>query len=355
MILKQKSGTHKKDDNFNEEFKFKREKFYTWTQTSEEINLNVRLNTQTNEGVSSALSPIDKNSILVNYKSDFIEIKHATQPLLNGHLFGKIKPDECVWTLTSDSIELVLAKAQTGEIWTSCMKDHDEYGEYKSGANGIGELNSEIADKQQQQPMEAKTLFSLEQQLEECDEINDVQMIGGGECGDEQDKLIMLRRMAGDSHRVSHKCYINDNKFLFQVKASGHKSPALCLRHDVDGILWQPHRVSTNTIWLTHEHTFKAFGYVQASKQDSKYRTCPPNLSYACIVDTQKHIYVYKQDTDHLSSQLKNRKTGQLVTQLAKQNLISLDTDKEIFGVYCSNDHMIVLLKESCFIYKINA
>lgn len=100
---------------------------------------------------------------------------------------------------------------------------------------------------------------------------------------------------------------------------------------------------------------FYLISYVQASKQDSKYRTCPPNLSYSCIVDTQKHIYVYNQDTNHTSTQLKNRKTGQLVTQLAKQNLISLDTDKEIFGVYCSNDYIIVLLKDSCYIYKMNA
>ena len=259
-----KSDVQKQEPN--EDFKFKKEKFYTWTQTSDEINLTVRLNAQTNQGV-----PIDKNSILVNYKMDFIEIKHQSQYLLNGHLFGKIKPDECVWTLASggnnnDSIEIVLAKAHTGETWMSCLKDHDEYGEYKSEMSN--ELSSEIADKQE--PMESKTLFSLEQQLEECDEINDVQMMssGGGDGGgiEEQDKLVMLRRIDGESHRVSHKCYINDNKFLFEVKASAHKCSALCLRHDVDGILWQPHRVSapssTDSIWLTHEHTFKAFGQV---------------------------------------------------------------------------------------------
>ena len=94
---------------------------------------------------------------------------------------------------------------------------------------------------------------------------------------------------------------------------------------------------------------------MQASKQDAKYRTCPPNLAYVCIVDTQKHIYLYKQHIDHTSTQLKNRKTGQLVTQLAKQHLISLETDKEIFGVYCANNYLIVLLKDSCLIYKLNA
>jgi hypothetical protein len=219
---------------------------------------------------------IEKNLVEINYKHDFIEIKYESQPLLHGHLFSRIKPDECVWTLnaaTNDSIEIVLSKMQSGEMWTSCLKDHDEFGEYKSEEvrRGQGELKREVAN----QPMESKTLFTLEQQLEECDGINDDQMMsvsssdiggsgGGGGGSDEQEKLTMLRRMDGSSHKVSHKCYINDNKFLFEVHTSAHKCPALCLRHDVDGILWQPHRVSvpasTNAIWLTHEHTFKAFG-----------------------------------------------------------------------------------------------
>ena len=94
---------------------------------------------------------------------------------------------------------------------------------------------------------------------------------------------------------------------------------------------------------------------MQASKQDTKYRTCPPDLSYSCVVDIRKHIYVYKQETDHTSTQLKNRKTGKLVTQLSKQHLISLDTEKEIYGVYCANEFIIVLLKEACYIYKLSA
>ena len=124
------------------------------------------------------------------------------------------------------------------------------------------------------------------------------------------------------------------------------------------GILWQPHRVShpspIETIWLTHEYTFLAFGYVQASKQDTKFRSCSPDMSYVAILDTQKHIYIYKQSSEKVETQLKNRKTGKLVSHVAKQYLISLDSDQEIYGYYCSNDFLIVLLKDGCFIYKIN-
>jgi hypothetical protein len=66
----------------------------------------------------------------------------------------------------------------------------------------------------------------MEQQLEECDEINDEP---GGAC-DKNEKMIMIRRMDGDLHCSTHKTYINDNKFLFDVNLSPNKSAALCLR-----------------------------------------------------------------------------------------------------------------------------
>lgn len=69
-------------------------------------------------------------------------------------------------------------------------------------------------------------MFRMEQQLEECDEINDEP---GGATGD-NDKMLMLRRMDGELHCATHKTYINDNKFLFDVRLSACKSPALCLR-----------------------------------------------------------------------------------------------------------------------------
>ena len=123
--------------------------------------------------------------------------------------------------------------------------------------------------------------------------------------------------------------------------------------------MWQPHRISepspTNTVWLTHEHTFLAFGYIQASKQDTKYRSSSPDCSYVCIADTLKHIYVYRQDTETHGSVLKNRKTGKVVSHVGKQYLISLDSDKECFGIYCSNDFLIVILIDCCYLFKMSS
>lgn len=325
------------------------EKFYTWSQTADEIIVKVRLDTTNKE--------LNKNDVKINLRLDSIEISYLDELILSGHFSSVIKLDESVWTLNNANnaglVELSLTKANSGEIWPFLMKDQDKFGAYKQEVevNFCNEFTPETLEKS----AESKSLFALDQQLEECDGIINDQAMSNVE---NDDMFTMLLRLDGNTHQVTHKSYINDNKFLFEVKLSGNKSPALCLRHDVDGIVWQPHRVSapspTETVWLTHEYSFLAFGYVQASKQDTKFRSCPPDCSYVSIIDTKRHIYVYKQDSEKVETQLKNRKTGKMVTHVAKQYLISLDNDSEIYGAYCSNDYMIVLLKDVCYVFKIN-
>jgi hypothetical protein len=212
-------------------------------------------------------------------------------------------------------------------------------------------------EAKEQAAVEARTkaAFTLEQQLEECDAMDDEQTVSGVQ---NEQNLHMIRRLDGNTHLATHKAYINENKFLFEVRQqhdNTNEMPALCLRHDVDGLLWQPHQIEAETTaWLTHDHSFLAFGYVQASKQEAKYRTCSPDCSFACVVDTTKRVYVYKQASERVATQLRNRKTGQTVSHVAKQFMVSLDSDKEIYGVHCTNDYLILLLSDACYLYKVN-
>lgn len=317
------------------------EKFYTWNQTATEVNMSVCI-----------LEPGDlvKSDLEIKINKDTLELLHKGNVVIRDSFFGLVKSDESTWTLNASghSIEFVLTKASV-EIWPCCLKDMNKYGEYKEDEARESMDTSEKKITWE----ETQSLFRMEQQLEECDEINDEP---GGANGD-NDKMLMLRRMDGELHCATHKTYINDNKFLFDVRLSACKSPALCLRHDVDGILWQPHRITdtanTSTVWLTHIHTFLAFGYVQASKTNTKFRSCATNLSYACIADINKHLYVYRSVP--ADTQLKNRSTGKLINQIAKQYLISLDTDDEIYGLYCANNFIVVLSSTSCYVYQINS
>jgi hypothetical protein len=219
----------------------KTEKFYSWNQSSEEVNLNVRLDDSTKIYNHQIDAQLNKNDIKVDLKFNSIQIFYKEISILNGHLYSSIKPDESIWTLNTNNkmIEVSLIKSKFQEVWTSFLKDNDLHGDYQSDQPMDQETNAflnNLTSDTLAKATESKNLFTLEQQLEECDGIVDDQMMAN--CDNNDDKLVMLRRIDGDSHKDTHKCFINDNKYLFDVKVSSSKSPALVMRHDVDGILF---------------------------------------------------------------------------------------------------------------------
>lgn len=154
----------------------------------------------------------------------------------------------------------------------------------------------------------------------------------------------------------------------------------MCIRHDVDGLLWQPPEVDNNLLdsWtLEHVGTFSAMGYVQASKQQRKFTACPPgisnqlikykfitqkhlyvcmnntlcvffisDLSYLAICDASKHVYIYRQPHE-IGSDLRNRKTGQIISHVSKQHVVSLEPPLEILGAHATDDFLFVLTTQN--------
>ena len=150
----------------------------------------------------------------------------------------------------------------------------------------------------------------------------------------------------------SNQVHLGSNQWIFNAQLSETKPPAICLRHDVDGLLWQPsdQHAAGGELW-EHTATFSALGYVQASKTNRKFSTCAPNVSYACISDCNKHIYIYWQPTP-VPSPLRNRKTGREVGAVAKQQVISLDTADSILGLQATNERLFILTENVFFIIR---
>jgi hypothetical protein len=128
----------------------------------------------------------------------------------------------------------------------------------------------------------------------------------------------------------------------------------VCLRHDVDGIVWQPVQSSADSspTWQ-HTGTFDAFGYVQASKQQRKFTMCDPSLSYVVVADCVRHIYVYRRPTS-IASPLRNRRTGETVAAIARQQLISLESTEEILGLRANSTDIFVVSGKTLFAVRIN-
>lgn len=156
----------------------------------------------------------------------------------------------------------------------------------------------------------------------------------------------------------------------------------MCVRHDVDGLVWQPpvfDKLNFDAWKLEHIGTFSALGYVQASKQQRKFTVCAPgrfcrtfsrklcgdsmtnyynelllslDLSFVAICDTIKHVYVYKQPHE-IGSDLRNRRTGQVLTHTSKQHVVSLDPAADILGAWATNEFLFILTTGNVYAIRV--
>ena len=121
---------------------------------------------------------------------------------------------------------------------------------------------------------------------------------------------------------------------IFSSSESNEVAPLLCIRDDVDGIVWQTSALVEEN-WK-HVTTFDAFGYVLASKQQHKFVNCTPNFSHAFITDCTSHVYVYEGRQGSQSTH--------------KQYVISLDTDSySVLGYEVTNDRLYILTNKKLY------
>ena len=81
---------------------------------------------------------------------------------------------------------------------------------------------------------------------------------------------------------------------LFTLPPSPLSSSLLCIRHDIDALIYSP-KIEAKALLWTHIGTFNALGYVQASKRDKKFLTASSDLSFAVLCDCTRHVFVYQQ------------------------------------------------------------
>ncbi|KAF3968342.1 hypothetical protein CMV_007749 [Castanea mollissima] len=90
---------------------------YSWTQTLEEVTLNVPVPTGTKS--RSVVCEIKKNHLKVGLKGQ--------PPIIDGELFWPVKPDDCYWSIEDQSaISILLTKHDKMERWKSIVKGDPE-------------------------------------------------------------------------------------------------------------------------------------------------------------------------------------------------------------------------------------
>lgn len=152
-------------------------------------------------------------------------------------------------------------------------------------------------------------------------------------------------RIDSTSHQITHRIPLSVNQYLFSIRIEMQETPTLALRHDVDACIWQPYAqlVNSETWPVKHQGTLLAFGYVQSSKQNRKFVTCPPNFSYSVVCEASRHIFIYRS-SGNPDSQLRKRTEGVMRTiKVGQQHVFNFDKYGEVLGINATNEFLFIL------------
>ncbi|XP_038131413.1 nudC domain-containing protein 1 [Cyprinodon tularosa] len=309
----------------------KADPLYFWQQTADDITLSLRLP----EGVA-------KEDVSFRLTADTLSVGvGGFPPLLEGQLYGSVDPEASAWIIKNNkSLEVTLQKLSEGPMWPELVLGNrrGEFVMSDEQAALIHDRLTHLTSEDLNGGADGEKPPCNSQELEDCD--------GFPEDG------FSLTRFDGETLRATQVVNLDGHQYLFTVDVDPTQMPCLCLRHDVDALVWQPRPDRPEDMW-EHIATFNALGYVQASKQDKKFATCAPDFSYAALGECLRRAFIYRQPSP-VETVLFNRKQGRQVGEVAKQQVASLDSDKPILGFRASNERLFILTSSNLFVLKVN-
>lgn len=285
------------------------------------------------------------------------ELRSDFLVLLDQPLFGYVKPDETTWTLDrkNNSIEIHLLKQHILH-WPRLLRDK-KVDERLIKSSTDCSMTAHVVEQIQKGPIATATeegdtnenhkpAFNVGQ-LEDVDFPTDE---------DENDRI--LQRIDCNTCECTHQANLSGHQWLCKLQCvqansqNFHASYALCIRHDVDGIIWLPYNVQiesnhqSDLIWK-HVATLQAFGYVLASKRDHRFVACPPltngaPVRFVAVADSSKRIYIYHQPlpgSSNKDTELRRRVTSNSsgadtegIVHVAWQQVVTLPVDEPTIG-----------------------
>ncbi|XP_004928707.1 nudC domain-containing protein 1 [Bombyx mandarina] len=299
---------------------------YTWLQTSEDVTVTLKLEEKYNKKHFHVLvSPIT------------IKVSYAGKTFVEGKLKHNVDSNLTTWNVQEDGKVDILITKSDSMLWDELIEGGDPNGEQIVDANLVEEAHQRLAHlcSETEATSEQSVPGFSTQELEECD------------AASEEDTVLV--RLDATNHEITHRIPLSVHQYLFSVRLETQEVPALALRQDVDACIWQPYSLLVNTeTWpVTHQGTLSAFGYVQSSKQNRKFVTCPPNFSYSVVCESERHIFIYRS-TGNQDSQLRKRTGGMMkAIKVGQQNLFNIDKYGEVLGINATNEYLFILTEKT--------
>ncbi|XP_023201181.1 nudC domain-containing protein 1 [Xiphophorus maculatus] len=307
----------------------KADPLYFWQQTAEDLTVCVRLP-----------GGVAKEDVSFRLTADSLSIGvRGCPPMLEGQLYALVDPEASAWTISdSNSLEVSLQKLGEGPMWPELVLGN-RTGELVLSDQQVALIHERLTHLTSEDPNgEREKPPCSSQELEDCDGF--------------PDDGFSLTHFDGETLSPTQVVNLGGHQFLFSVDVDPSQMPCLCLRHDVDALMWQPRPDRPGDLW-EHIATFNALGYVQASKRDRKFSTCAPDFSFAALCECLRRVFLYRQPSP-VETVLFNRKQGRQVGQVAKQQVSSLDSDKAVLGFRASNERLFVLTSSRLFVLKVD-
>ena len=289
---------------------------------------------------------IHKKEIKVILKPSHLQVKLKSETIIDYKLWNVIDSDSMTWTIDAEKrrLEISLCKADVGLVWQRFLAASTdvEDGEEVRDPIMVEKIQEEFAAAANAANKTNNQAYNV-QELEACDDNSQVSRV-----------LLLIK-----SHKDVQKVNIGDSQLLYSGGASSDPSGLnqFCVRHDVDGLVWQPTVTPEGSLQLEHVDTFSALGYVQASKSQRRYTLSSPDLSYAVIVDRARHIYLYRKPESIADGcELRNRKSGKQVQKVAKQQVPTLEHEPDDFvlGAVATSTSVLVATTKQLFCLKIH-
>jgi len=300
------------------------EVIYVWKQTGEDVTVLFKLP-----------GSVPKSNINVDMKQKYLTFINGGEKLLDGELFAEIDSEESSWTLEVikengkevTNVEVILSKKTKSSVkWPSLVP-----GDHR------GKEIIEVIEQTSHIPVEESSLNP--------NHLEDVDMTA-------DDELSVLSWINGDSDQVDKTANMSFRQILFTQQLDYNLPITLCVREDVDGILYDFTHPP-----IKHKYTFDAFGYIQAGKASRRFTLCSPDGSMAAVVDKRNHAYIYYKGSNALGSTLTNTKDRKKVT-ISKQFILSLISVDETYqsGNVCQDtvaalatNNFLMICTEGCF------
>lgn len=295
---------------------------FTYMQNDEDVTVWINIGSAAKKDIRVKITPQE------------LSVHVQDIEILQGLLKHPVHAVTSTWILSDGKLEMTLPKASQGVNWQGLFESGDACGEEVLDPEMVEEVNQRLAhltsENWNPDPDPEKPVYNPGQ-LEACDEASED---------------LLLIRLDGSTHCLSNLGQLGPTQHLFNALVHGSSVPAFCIRHDVDGILWQPNGEDK----FTHTATYNAFGYVKASKTMAKFTCAAADISYVAVADVNSHIYVFFQP-EAFGGELRNRKSGKRMNTVARQMVISLKTHAEILGLHASPSVLFVLTDSAIFAY----